>query len=314
MRVVSCLPAATEIVAALGAIDHLVGISHQCDYPPEVGTLPRVTSTTVASQQTSGLIDQEVRRLRNAGHPVIAVDGERLRQLAPDLILTQDLCQVCAVSDGTIRTLASLLSPAPAMVSLAARDMAGIREDIRTVGSALNRLGEAEDLISRQRLRLTTLGPPLKTPPRVVCIEWLEPLYLAGHWVPEIVSAAGGIDVGARPGQSSRRCTWQDVIALAPDIIVIMLCGFDLERSLQEVAGQIDAAGSRLPPAVPAWILDGNAYTSRAGPRVIDAVELLHQAFRGVESEQIRPLRHAGVSPPRPATTHDVAPALITIA
>lgn len=282
MRVVSTLPAATEIVAALGKLHTLVGISHECDFPPEVLSLPRVTATPVDVRAPGHQIDAEVRRLREAGKPVIAIDGDELRRLAPDLIITQDLCEVCAVSDGQVHRLAGALSPVPRVLSLRARNLSGIWDDIRAVGAALGVEGEADNLVLGLQRRLRRLsGSSPRSAPKVVCVEWLEPLYLAGHWVPELVAAAGGIDVGATPGSHSTLRTWQEVASLNPDLIIVMLCGFSLDRSRAELELLSSAEAIEQLRGQPTWILDGNAYTSRAGPRVADGAELIQLALSG---------------------------------
>ena len=279
-RVVTTLPAATEIVAALGASGELVGISHECDFPPEVRRLPRVTTTSVNIAASGRLIDAEVRRLRETGKPVIAIDADELRRLAPDLIITQDLCEVCAVSDGQLYRLATALTPAPRILSLQARDLAGIWNDIRAVGTALGVEGRADELVLglQGRLRQLSLSRPAPAP-KVVCVEWLEPLYLAGHWVPELVAAAGGLDVGAAPGSHSTVRTWQDVASLAPDLIVVMLCGFTVERARAELERLSSMEAVEQLRARPTWIIDGNAYTSRPGPRVVDGARLIQMAL-----------------------------------
>ncbi len=283
-RVVTLLPAATEIVAALGAADALVGISHECDYPPSVTTLPRVTATPVDPRASSRQIDHEVRRLRDAGRPVIAVEGDTLRRLAPDLIVTQGLCEVCAVEDGAVHRLAATLQPTPQVLSLGATTVTGIGEDIRRLGRALDRERQAdavtEDLGRRlDRLRATARGHRA----RVLCIEWLDPLFLAGHWVPELVEAAGGRDVGAAPGSHSTVRSWEQVGALGAELIVVMLCGFDVERSRRELDAVRAPEARRVLSAAPTWLLDGNAYTSRPGPRVVEGAERIRAAIEGRE-------------------------------
>ena len=297
MRVVTLLPAATEIVAALGEAGSLVGISHECDHPAQVLGLPRVTVTPIDSHAPGTVIDAGVRRLRASGRPVIAVDAGLLRQLAPDLIVTQDLCEVCAVADGEVHRLAAVLRPAPTVVTLSGRTITGILADIGTVARVLGRAAEGEALAAELEGRLRSLrARPNVHRPRVVCIEWLEPLYLAGHWVPELVEAAGGSDVGAAAGSHSARREWHEVAALRPDLVVVMLCGFGIERSLSELAALRDPAALRLFDSVPVWIMDGNAYTSRSGPRVVDGAELLAGAFLGHRAPGIvanlHPLSH----------------------
>jgi iron complex transport system substrate-binding protein len=288
MRVVTLLPAATEIVAALGEADSLVGISHECDYPAQVLGLPRVTTTPIDPGASGSVIDAEVRRLHAAGRPVIGVDAELLRRLAPDLIVTQDLCEVCAVADGEVHRLATVLRPQPAVLPLSGRTVAGVMGDILAVGGAVGRTAEGRDLVSGLEERLRRLrGRPVPQRPRVVCVEWLEPLYLAGHWVPELVEAAGGTDVGAAPGSHSARWEWQEVVGLRPDLIVVMLCGFGLSRSQAELSALADHTALEVLGSVPTWVIDGNAYTSRSGPRIVDGAERLAAALLGQEGPDI---------------------------
>ena len=241
MRVVTLLPAATEIVAALGAADGLVGISHECDHPAHVLGLPRVTASPIDPGAPGSVIDAEVRRLHAAGTPVIGVDAELLRRLAPELIVTQSLCEVCAVADGEVFRLASIMRPEPAVLTLSGRTVAGVMGDILAVAGALGRTAEGRDLVSRLEERLQRLrSRQAARRPRAVCVEWLDPLYLAGHWVPELVEAAGGTDAGASPGSHSARREWPEIVGLAPDLIVVMLCGFGLDRSLAELSALAD--------------------------------------------------------------------------
>jgi iron complex transport system substrate-binding protein len=288
MRVVTLLPAATEMVAAVGEAGSLVGISHECDYPAHVLGLPRVTATPINPGAFGSVIDAEVRRLQAAGKPVIGVEAELLRRLAPELILTQDLCEVCAVADGEVHRLASVMQPEPAVLTLSGRTVAGVLGDILAVAGALGRAAEGRELVSRLEERLRRLrGRQVARRPRVVCVEWLDPLYLAGHWVPELVEAAGGTDVGAAPGSHSARREWPDVVGLRPDLIVVMLCGFGVDRSLAELSALADPAALEVLGSVPTWVMDANAYTSRSGPRIVDGAELLAGAFLGQEEPDI---------------------------
>lgn len=294
MRVVTLLPAATEIVAALGGAGQLVGISHECDYPRSVQRLPRVTTTPIDARFSGAAIDAEVRRLREAGRPVIAVDAGQIRKLRPDLLITQGLCEVCAVSDGEVYRLAETIDPAPRILSLAARDLAGIWRDIRDVGTVLDLADEAEELVLglQSRLRRLRTRPPSPSP-RVVCIEWLEPLYLAGHWVPDLVAAAGGEDVGARTGSHSARREWGELPGLRPDHVVVMLCGFGTERARAELDALDLPEALGLMGRVPTWILDGNQYTSRPGPRVVDGAERIRAVLTGVPAGEVERWRPA---------------------
>jgi iron complex transport system substrate-binding protein len=294
MRVVTLLPGATEIVAALGGAGSLVAISHECDHPASVQHLPRVTSTPLDPNLPGAAIDAEVRRLRDAGRAVIVVEGAVLRRLAPDLVITQDLCEVCAVSDGHVHRLAASLDPPPQVLSLTGRTVEGVMADIRAVARALDLEAEGDELTAGLRSRLTRLrhgAPP--SPQRVLCIEWLAPLYLAGHWVPDLVAAAGGHDVGAAAGAHSAVSSWEVAAALRPDLIAVMLCGFGLPRALGELEALHDAAADRLLRSAPVWVLDGNAYTSRPGPRIVDGAELLRAAMRGEPRPGLAPWRPA---------------------
>jgi iron complex transport system substrate-binding protein len=234
------------------------------------------------------MIDTEVRALRQAGRPVIALDGEQIGRLRPDLLITQGLCDVCAVSDGEVYRLASVVQPAPAILSLGAGDLEGIWGDIRSVGGALALADEADEMVLGLQSRLRRLqrehaGPPL----RVLCVEWLDPLYLAGHWVPDLVAAAGGVDVGATPGSPSVTRQWAELPALSPDVVVIMLCGFGVERARIELEAIEDPDALDLFGRIPTWFLDGNQYTSRPGPRVVDGAERIQSALHGIPSSEM---------------------------
>jgi iron complex transport system substrate-binding protein len=296
-RVVTLLPAATEIVAALGVGAGLVGVSHECDYPEWVGNLPRLTTTPINATDPAARIDDEVRRLRTEGRPVIAVDGESLRQLQPDLIVTQGLCEVCAVADGEVHRLARLLDPSPEIISLAATRLAGIWADIAQIGDALDLATEARDLILNLQGRITRLEQtvPAGSRPSVLCIEWLEPAYVAGHWVPELVTAAGGYDVGAEPGAHSTRREWNELARL-PDLVLVMLCGFGVDRAIRDLGALSDPAALQLLDRVPVWVVDGNAYTSRPGPRVVDGAERIRAALDEREMPGLRRWQSARIA------------------
>ena len=283
MRVVTLLPGATEIVAALGAGALLAGVSHECDYPDWVRTLPRLTSTPLDPSQPSAAIDAQVRRLREAGRAVIQVEADVLARLAPDVVITQDLCEVCAVADGEVHRLADVMPRPPEVLALTGRTVSGVLEDVRRVARALDRSDQGDALAAELRARLDCLSTQPAPGRRVVCIEWLEPLYLAGHWVPELVAAAGGVDVGARPGAHSTRSSWADVAALGPELAVIMLCGFDVTRARRELDELGSTEAAALLGSIPVWLLDANAYTSRAGPRIVDGAERIRAAIRGEE-------------------------------
>ena len=289
MRIVSLVPAGTEIVAALGAERFLVGVSHECDWPASVRRLPRVTTTPIDPSGSSLAIDHQVRELSQGGQPVIAVDAAALAALRPDIVIVQDVCAVCAATPDGLCDLSTAMRHTPRRLSLSARSLEGIFRDIATVGNALNLPATARGLIARLRERLDVLsaGAGLDRP-RVVCLEWLDPVFLAGHWVPDLIRAAGGNDVGAVPGAHSVQTTIEQVRDLAPDIVLVAPCGMEPGRvttELRALGGRMREAG--IPPfpewGAEVWVMDGNAYTSRPGPRTIDGAELMGWALGGVE-------------------------------
>jgi len=277
MRVVSLLPAATEIVAALGAGGFLIGISHECDYPPEVRALPRVTRTSLDSALPSGGIDRAMADARRTGVAPVEVDVELVGRLRPDVIIGQSLCDVCAVGEGGLAQLVAALLPTPWVVTLHAHTLDAVLADVGRVGEALALRDEAEELVAGLRYRLHRLQQahvPTSPRPRVVVLEWLDPPYVAGHWVPELVGIAGGEDVGNAAGARSAPRSWRELVALAPDLVVVAPCGFDVARARQEQAAVTDRDARAL-FSRRVEFLDGNAYTSRPGPRLVDAAEIL---------------------------------------
>ena len=279
-RVVSLLPAATEIVWALGAGDRLVGVSHECDYPEAVRGMPRVTRTSLRTAGSSAEIDAAVSQAQRAGVPPITVDRELLRQLRPDVVIGQAVCDVCAVGMGDLAGAVARLDPLPLSVTLHAHTLSGVFDDIRRVGAALGLVDTADELIAGLQSRLDRLSQPEKTRPRVLVLEWLDPPYVAGHWVPELVAAAGGEDVAARPGTKSVPRPWQELRALAPDLVVVAPCGFDVPRAQREL-GEVRDPDARALFAGRLGFVDGNAYTSRPGPRLADAAERLAALIAG---------------------------------
>ena len=277
MRIVSLLPAATEIVAALGAGSWLVGVSHECDYPPDiVRGLARVTRTTIDGSQSSGAIDRAVRA---AGAAATSIDAAALAELRPDVIVGQTVCDVCAVGgDALTRALADW--PArPHVVNLHAHTLDGALRDMLSVGDALDLRSEAEELVAGLRYRLHRVqaghtSHPTFPLPRILVVEWLDPPYVAGHWVPELIAIAGGRDVGNTPGARSMTRSWAELVALDPDRVIVALCGFDVARAQRETGTVTDVDARRL-FGRGVEFLDGNAYTSRPGPRLVDAAEKL---------------------------------------
>jgi iron complex transport system substrate-binding protein len=279
--IVSLLPGATEMVAAVGAVDWLVGVSHECDWPPAVRALPRVTTTPIHVDDSSAGIHAAVQRTVAAGRAVIGIDRAVLVSLRPDIILAQQLCEVCAVSGGEVFRLASVLRPEPEVVVLTGTTLAGVWDDIRRIGATLGRAAAADAVVSALVARVSAIARTASgRRPRVVAIEWIDPLFLAGHWVPEMIHAAGGEDVGATAGSHSVVREWRDVMALEPDLVFVILCGFDEARARRELAAITDARARDWLAGRTVVVLDGNAFTSRPGPRLVEGIELMASAIR----------------------------------
>jgi iron complex transport system substrate-binding protein len=277
VRIVSLVPAATEIACALGAGAELVAVTHDCDFPPSIRTLPRITRSTIEPGSRSGAIDAQVRAAGELGDSTFHLDAAALAAAKPDVLLGQTLCDVCAV---TLSALPVSLDPAPRVVPLHGESIAGIYEDVLRVGAAIDREPAALALVAELRERVARVQRAVAGAdrPRVACIEWLEPLFNAGHWVPEQVDLAGGIDVLGVAGARSRVVTRDDVLAADPDVLLLMPCGFDAERAHTEAGELLSGSDWKSLRAVRqgrAFALDGNAYFSRPGPRVVDGIELL---------------------------------------
>jgi iron complex transport system substrate-binding protein len=279
VRIVTLLPSATEIVAALGAFDQLVGVTHACDYPPQVATLPRLTGTRVDGDAAPDVIDRDVRAAAEQGIALYEVDEALLASLEPDVIVTQALCEVCAVRETDVRQLATRLTTSPRVVTLSGTSIDGIFADIQRVGEAIDAQDEAEELIPGLRARLRSVHERLRAShaprPRVAVLEWTSPVYTAGHWVPEMVHRAGGVDALATPGSHSRAVGVADVAAAGPDVLIFAPCGYDLPRATREARAVLTGEAWRWAADRPAWAVDANALASRPGPRVVDGVETL---------------------------------------
>jgi iron complex transport system substrate-binding protein len=280
MRIVSLLPSATEMVAALGLTDQLVGTSHDCDYPPEIRSRPVLSEAIVTTDLPSGVIETRIRGQVHKGKSVYHLDDRQLAQLRPDLILTQELCSVCAPSYTLVQQAAKLLDTAPKIVSLEPLGLLDILDNILLVGELAGRTAQAEALASSLRARIDrvrsrAVGLPR---PRVTCIEWLDPIYVAGHWVPEMVEIAGGDDVLARPREPSFVAAWNQIVAADPAVIVVMPCGFDVPRTRREIRLLTTRPGWDTLRAVRShrvYLTDASAYFNRPGPRIVDGLEIL---------------------------------------
>ena len=285
-RIVSFLPSATEMICALGLGDRLVGITHECDYPPEIMGKPIVVRSVlpIESMSQSEIDSVVTERLRN-GLSLYRVDETLMRGISPDLILTQDLCQVCAPSGNEVSQMLKLLPAKPQILWLTPKSIEQIFENVRDLGEATGRSEKAETLIADGRARLekiASITSNASSRPRVFCMEWMDPVYCCGHWVPEMVEIAGGIDKLGRKGTDSVRIQWRDVIEWKPEVIVVMPCGFDLEQAFDRAQQLSTYPGWEDLPAVlekRVYVVDANSYFARPGPRIVDGTELLAHLF-----------------------------------
>jgi iron complex transport system substrate-binding protein len=280
MRICSLLPGATEIVFALGLGDQLVGVTHECDYPSDAKQKRIVVKCAIdSSRMSAGEIDRKVGELLQAGKGLYSIDEPAFVAAAPDVILTQGLCEVCALDYNDVVRAAEKLMQKPTIISLNPHSLTGLLDDILHVGETTQRQSAAAGLVSDLRARIERVSfrePDYRT--RVACLEWFEPLYTAGHWVPEMVALAGGYDVLGKKGKPSSKVEWSDVVGARPEVILLMPCGFDVRRTVKESTPLRSLPGWNELPAVKAgnvFALNGNAYFSRPGPRLINGLEIL---------------------------------------
>ncbi len=282
MRICSLLPSATEVIASLGLSEELVGISHECDYPPSVRNVPIMVEPMIPPHgMASADIDRQVHQLVASGQRLYRLKDHLLRQAQPDLIVSQDLCRVCAVTPDQLHDALRSMPHQPTVLTLNPGTVHDVIDDVVRIGDAAGRSAEGHRLAAHMRERLEavrTRVQGISHRPSVVCIEWLSPLYVAGHWVPGMVQLAGGRDVLAQPGSPSRVVTWDEVLAAAPDVLIVMPCGFSVERTQIELFQLMQQPGQwRLSPALEehTYLVDASSYFSRPGPRLIDGIELL---------------------------------------
>lgn len=282
LRIASLLPSATEIVALLGAADELVARSHECDFPEDVARLPVLTEARIDASGSSAEIHARMETAVTDALSIYRVDVAQLRSLAPDVVVTQAQCEVCAVSENDVRAaLAGFGKAAPALVSLRAENLAGVYDDIRAVAVALGRPDAGEQAAARMKDRITRVALAASDgdwKPRVLVIEWMEPLMAGGNWMPELVELAGGENLLSVAGRHSPWISWDDVRAADADAIVISPCGFDIARTMTDIAALTSRPGWAELAAVRAGriaVADGNAYFNRPGPRLADTVEIL---------------------------------------
>lgn len=274
MRIASLLPSATEIVCALGLQDDLVAVTHECDYPEAVRAKPVVTSSVLTGGRSSRDIDHHIRELVHQGSSIYALDAERLAGLRPDLILTQELCEVCAVSYPIVERAARRLEATTQLISLEPQTLEDVFAHHRLIGRLTGRGSAAERVIGQLQARVDTVRGRLRSRAArsVVTLEWIDPPYNCGHWTPQLIQLAGGRDLLGDPGQPARPIEWEQVIEAHPEVVVVAACGFSIERSLQEV----EAGGQRIATLAPqVCVVDGNAFFSRPGPRLVASIELM---------------------------------------
>lgn len=281
-RIVSFLPSATEMACALGLDDELVGITHECDYPPSVKVKPIVVRSAISmAAMTQAEIDKSVSERLQSGQSLYEVDEKLLQELAPDLILTQDLCQVCAPSGNEVTQALKSLPRTPKVLWLTPKSLQQIADNLRQIGEATGRTAKAEELIASGRGILEHIGETARraaSRPRVFCMEWLDPVYCSGHWIPEMVRIAGGEDRLGLEGSDSVRIPWEDVLAWKPDVLIIMPCGYRLDQVLEIAPALCAKPGWRDLAAVRqarVYAVDANSYFARPGPRVIEGTQLL---------------------------------------
>jgi iron complex transport system substrate-binding protein len=280
-RIISLLPSATEIVAALGFADHLVGRSHECDFPPGVEKLPVCSSTKIPARGTSDEIDQRVKEIVGEGLSVYRVDVDRLRELQPDFILTQTQCAVCAVTPRDLeQALCSWTGAQPAMVSLEPNDLNDVWNDFRRVGEALGVRSRADELIGALTNRLAAIREEARELPRstVAAIEWLKPLMAGGNWMPELIEIAGGSCLFAKPGEHSEWLGWATLIEADPEVILLLPCGFKIAQTIRDLNLLTENqawANLRAVKQGRVYLIDGHHFFNRPGPRLVESAEIV---------------------------------------
>jgi iron complex transport system substrate-binding protein len=294
MRIVSLVPHATELLFALGLGDDVVAVTHECDFPSDARRLPQVTRDVLPPGLSAGEIDAAVRERTQEGRAIYELDERRLTELEPDLIVTQELCAVCAVSYDDVVKVAERIPSTPKVIALDPTTLGEAMGDIRTIAQATGARDAALDLVTRQRARVDRVRIAVKDAPRVAvaAIEWFDPVFIAGHWTPQLIELAGGHDVLGFAGEHSEESTWELVAAAQPEVVLAIPCGYDAERSRDEAlrfAEPLARIGARRTVA-----LDASAYFSRPGPRLVDGLELLAHVL------------HPDLVPEAPAAVYDI--------
>jgi iron complex transport system substrate-binding protein len=283
-RIVSLLPSATEILFALGAGDGIVGVTHECDFPPAARTRVALTSALLPGDAvTAGAIDRHVRASVHSGSSLYALDAHRLAQLEPDLIVTQELCAVCAVSYEIVERAAKRLRGDPRVISLEPSSLEDVYATILFLGELTGRVRGAGEVVAGLRARETVLrNTPREMRPRALILEWTDPPMSGGHWTPGLVELAGGIPLLAHPGTNSQTLEWTAIAQADPDVVIVVPCGFDLvhaQTAVDELAANATWNALRAKTSGHAYVMDGNAYVNRPGPRLIDSADRFAWAF-----------------------------------
>jgi len=281
-RIISLLPAATEVICALGLEPQLIGRSHECDYPSSIANLPICSSAKFISGSSSAEIDSQVKEILSDSLSIYQIDRELIKQLAPDVIITQAQCEVCAVSLNDVElALKDLLEKECRIISLKPNGLDDVYKDIQNLANELGVHDAGVELLELSEERINIIRHKLKfisEKPSVACVEWLSPMMIAGNWTPEIVEIAGGVPVLTQSGKHSSYVNFEDILQTNPDILVIMPCGFSIQRTLQEINLLIDLPGWSDLKAVQnqkIFIVDGNQYFNRSGPRITDSIEIM---------------------------------------
>jgi iron complex transport system substrate-binding protein len=282
-RIVSLVPSATEMVYLLGLRDRLVGISHECDFPAEVASVSRVTRSAIGSDSSSHEIDSQLQQQVEAQQSLYGLDHSQLVKLEPDLILSQSICEVCAVSPADVTQAISHLQQPPRVLNLSPTTLAETMDGIMHVATATNFIDRGRKVVAQLHERVNQVAHRSRSiatgsRPRVLLLEWIDPPYSAGHWNPELISLAGGIELVGIAGQHSQRIEWERVIAEDPDVLIVACCGFDIDRAAREMPMLTANHGwqnLRCVQTQRAYLVDGSAYFNRPGPRLVDSLELL---------------------------------------
>jgi iron complex transport system substrate-binding protein len=282
MKICSFLPSSTEILFALGLGNSVCGVTSECDYPPDALNKPVVVYSKLPHGLPEKEIDRRVNDFSGRGESLYRLDAEKLREIQPDVIVTQDLCHVCAATPDDLAAVLSSFAKPPKVISLTPHTIDDIWNDIQTVGDACERSEEARHLVGRLRRQVAALKPGLSNPPRVLCIEWLEPPFVGGHWVPEMVCLAGGIDVLGRAGYPGVPVEWNTIVASDPDLILAMPCGYhrqEVEKELATVPFPAAWYSLRAVQNGNVFAMDSSSHFSRPGPRIVHGISQMTELF-----------------------------------